>query len=81
MFMEKLYKGLKHGERTLSKTFKATNSDGHDAMIYVTAYPAMFYEIEWENKTGKHILSTGSSMEELANQIGEAIADGMLDID
>lgn len=50
--------------------------DGHEVIVSVARMPAMFWRIQCP---GLGIdLATGSDMHELAGQIAEAIAEGML---
>ena len=77
-----------HGKWVLVGSFnKEKGSDGQDVEIYEEKWPASFFKVvvkDTENSLGKvvrgFVLGTGSGSEvgELAFEIGQSIADGML---
>ena len=71
---------LQHGVPTLAASYSAQNSDSHDVEVFVTAMPARFYRIEVAPRGDKpgYTITTGTGCADLARQVAEAIADGML---
>lgn len=85
-----LYNGLQHGVETELQRFnKRPNSDGQDAIVYVTALPARFYRVTGlpsTNSIGGEVkpfdISTGSGdeMRLLVLAIAKAASEGMIGI-
>lgn len=78
---------LNHAEDTLIARFPKDppNGDGQPVEVYCSAWPAEFFEIralKAKNSIGKtkkpFKITTGSGMSNLAREIAEAIAEGML---
>ena len=75
-----------HGKECLvARYLSEDDSDGQSVEIYCTPMPARFYTIralEGPNSIGEiqpgFEFETGSSMAQLAADIGQAVADGML---
>jgi hypothetical protein len=74
-----------HKEQLIARYEPDADSDGQPVEIYCTPMPARFYTIralESPNSVGEmqpgFELGTGSSMAQLAADMGAAIADGML---
>ena len=74
-----------HKENLVARYESPDTSDGQTVEIFCTPFPARCYTIRvlaGKNSIGDHHaayeLRTGSSMAELAAEIGKAIADGML---
>jgi hypothetical protein len=58
--------------------YQPTGDDGHEVVVSVARMPAKFWRIECPDL--ELDLFTGSGMDELADSIAEAIADGMLGV-
>ena len=65
-----------HGEEVLCARYEATSEEGRTALVYRTAYPAVFYRIQ----AGDLSLSTGSGLYQLAADLAAALANGTLGI-
>lgn len=71
---------LQHGVPTIAASYTASNSDGRDVEVFVTAMPARFYRIDVAPRGDKpgYTITTGSGCVNLARQMAETIADGMI---
>lgn len=66
---------MPHGERTPIARYEPTNPDGVGVTILCTAMPAPFYTLQPD--TGP-AMTTGSGQGQLARDIAQAMAHGML---
>src|SRR5262249_54134707 len=63
------------------RTYGPTSEDGHAAVLYVSEMPARFYRVRCDDFGVDFSTGSGDAMRILAQEIAEAIAGGMLNIE
>lgn len=72
---------LENGKETLIAAFPRTGADGHDVEVYVDALPARFYSVRVLGGSIRFSTGSGHEMAELARQVAQEIASGMVDLE